>query len=206
MFDKNTEKIVLVLNGDLFHYDNMGKTTTRGTPQDIDLLPEGMVKGVYRIIVEQISKLKLISNVDVYLQHGNHDEVLSIGFKEFLKAWYRNDKNVKILGNSMIRNWCKIYGITYGFTHDVKVDRAKDLIITEARQFISSSERFIVKTAHKHSGQVYGDYGMFEIRVSPPLCGASAWEEQQGYKSINLLEVEIVNKDNTIDIISVKGD
>lgn len=205
LFDKNIEKIILVLNGDLYHYDNMAKTTTRGTPQDIALLPEDMVKGVNRIIIEQISKFKLISNIDIYLQHGNHDEILSIQLKEFLKAWYRNDKNVKFLGNSMIRNWCKVYGVVYGFTHDIKVDRAKDLIITEAREYISSSERFIIKVAHKHSGQLYGDYGMFEIRMSPALCGVSVWEEQQGYTSINLLEVEIVNKDNTIDIISVKG-
>jgi len=206
IFDRNIEKIVLVLNGDLYHYDNMAKTTTRGTAQDIALLPEDMVKGVNRIIVEQISKLKLLANVDVYLQHGNHDEILSIQLKEFLKAWYRNDKNVNILGDSMIRNWCKVYGVTYGFTHDIKIDRAKDLIITEARKYVSSCERFIIKTAHKHSGQMYGDYGMFEIRQSPSLCGSSAWEEQQGFTRIRLLEVDIVNKNNTVDIISVKGD
>ena len=148
---KKFAKIILNLNGDLYHYDTMGKTTTKGTPQDTCLLPEEMIKGVNKVIAELIQYLSTLNYVEVFVQGGNHDEILSIQLNEFLVAFFSQNKKIVVYNNSTLRNYVYVNGILFGLTHTIDPLKAKDVVITEARKFISKSKRIIWVASHLHS-------------------------------------------------------
>jgi|LGVF01.2.fsa_nt_gb hypothetical protein len=196
--------IYVFVLGDFLHYDTMGKTTTKGTPQDTDLQPNEMDRNAIRILGSLLLKLSKYAKVQLSQIAGNHDERTSMLLRYAMGFAFRDNANIKVTTGSPYREYIKVNKTVFAITHDIKLDKARVSMNTEAKQLNGKNERFIWLLGHLHNASQVGDYGDMEIWRQPAFCGEDHWTNKEGYKSTKFLQCYVVNADNEIDTFTAK--
>ena len=200
------EKILFVVGNDFINADNLSGTTTRGTPQDNQRIWYNAVSGATDLIKNGIDYLGDSFNrpIDVLYVPSNHDLHTMYGVMQTLKAWYRNDKNVKVDGSPMYRKYYRFGKSLLVFSHDMKPRDGLEIISTEAKEQWSDCTSVDCFLAHLHTAMVYEEKGYLKIRRLPTISGWSRWTNTQGYvQSEKKNQSFIVDKDKGItDIIN----
>jgi hypothetical protein len=70
-----------MLNG-----DNLSGSTTKGTPQDSDLLYFDAIEKLYAMTIKAVETLKQKAPIDVIYISGNHDELSGYKLAKFIDA------------------------------------------------------------------------------------------------------------------------
>ena len=192
-----------MFNGDIMDVDNILKTTTKGTQQNTDIEVDEMIILANKLCVEIIEMLLDIAPVDVYVTDGNHDKILSIQLREFLRAYYRANKCVKINNGLMCR---QIYTVNDGKTliiqaHNLTTKQIDQILMDEARKYLSKSKQVLIYLGHLHHR--YEDKGNYTIMRLGNIAEYSHWEFENGFKGKKELILNVINKDNEIDTFSV---
>ena len=91
-----------MLNG-----DNLSGSTTKGTPQDSDLLYFDAVEKMYAMTVKAVEMLKQKAPIHVIHINGNHDKLSGYKLAKFIEAWFRNDKKVTVDYSPLPRKYVK---------------------------------------------------------------------------------------------------
>jgi len=179
--NKPFEKVLFAVGNDFINADNLGGTTTRGTPQDN---AESWFKAVNKateLIIRATDMLTYIAPVDVMLVPSNHDLHTMFGVIQTVKAWYRDDNNVNIDDSPLPRKYYKFGKILVSLSHDIKVKDALQIITTEAKSMWSNCEHIILMLAHFHQAMVYEKQGYLEVLRLPCVSGWSRWSNEKGY-------------------------
>jgi len=200
----NINKIYLFVLGDYFHYDTMGNTTTKGTPQDADLGSVEMFRGGIRILGNLCLQLSEVAPVQLSVISGNHDEQNAMALRASMEFAFRDNENIKVTTGNQYREYIKVNEVVFGITHDIKLDKARVNMLTEARHLISANKRFIWLLGHLHNASQVGDYGDLEMWRQPAFCGEDHWTNKEGYKSNKMLQAYVVYDNNEIDTITAK--
>ena len=177
------KKILLTIGGDMLNADNMSGTTVKGTPQDQCADYFTICHALYDMMVMLVEDLLCKAPVDILYIPANHDMTTSFQLAQYLRAWFRANRNVYVDASPLPRKYY-IYGKTLlVFAHDGDVKRLPTLIADEARDVWSDVAFTDVFLQHLHSEKVLLEENHMRIQRLPTLCAKSAWTVDQGYNA-----------------------
>lgn len=174
---------VLVLGNDWMHVDNTGRTTTAGTPQDLDGTFAGMTCSAYDIAVEVIDRLRVLGPLEVFVVESNHDASMMHAFGHGLRTAYRlaGANDVKVYPCDSPRHYLRFGRNLVGLEHG-DGPKEKDLPIIMAKEqrkaWGETSHRYWI-TGHLHH-LVEKDFGATVMRA-PSISGKDRWHDKNGY-------------------------
>lgn len=212
------KNVCLCFLGDILHYDNANKTTTKGTPQCSNVSFQKMfdtaVETVRGIIATAIYNMPCDSKLKVLYVPGNHDTILGYTIMSVMKALFERpvcmEEGMRVddipVGVSFDitqkpRKFIVFGSNLIGFAHgDMNAKRLNQWLYTEAREYISDAKQIEVHCGHLHSEQTEEANGMI-VRHLPTICGTSPWEYEKGYSSIRRLAAFIWNNEEGLNEI-----
>lgn len=189
--ERSLRNVRIVFLGDIFHYDTAGKTTTKGTIQESNMVFSTAYEQAVEILSYFIRSIKAAaSNVEVLYVPGNHDTVIGFTLMKVMSAYFSRD--------GIIFNICqdfrpfKLFGVNLiGYTHgDMDKKRLSQWIYSEARDYISDAKNIEIHVGHLHHEETIEENGVI-VRYLPTIAGSSSWEYKKGYNSKRKMEIFI---------------
>lgn len=178
---KTFEKIVLLYGNDFLNQDNTSQSTTGGTLMESDTLWFDLVDKAVELAIRGINEFLPLAPVDAIYVPSNHDLESFYGIMRIIEMYYRNNPNVKVDYSPLPRKYYQYGKNLFGFSHDINVKRALDIITVEAKNQWSESDHMYWMLAHLHTGMIYEKRGFLEIYRLPTLSGWSRWSSNKGY-------------------------
>jgi hypothetical protein len=176
------EKILFIWSHDFFNIDNLNKTTTAGTPQDVSQRFSDMYKQGKRMLIQGIDYLKQIAPVETVQVGANHDRLTSYTMSEVLEAWYKDDDNVIIDTDPLHRKYRRWGKCLIGFSHgDKEKKRLGKIMPIEARKDWGETLFCEIHAAHIHTEQAVKEENGVIVRYLSPLSGTDTWHYESGY-------------------------
>lgn len=179
----NFNKIIFCIGGDMLNTDNLSGGTTKGTPQDNDLLYFDAVEKMYEMTIKAVDILKQKAPVNVIYVSANHDKLSGYKLAKFIEAWYRNDKNVTVDYSPLPRKYVKFGRTLFAFAHDGNIKTLPRLIADEAREYWSDIDTTEVFLQHLHTEQVLTEEYNMRIQRLPTISAKSDWTVNKGFGS-----------------------
>lgn len=176
-------KIIFCVGGDMLNMDNLSGSTTKGTPQDNDVLYFDAVERLYAMTVKAVDILKQKAPVEVIYTSGNHDKLSGYKLAKFIEAWFRKDNRVKVNYSSFPRKYIKFGKTLFVFAHDGNVKTLPRLIADEAREYWSEVDTTEVFLQHLHTEQVLTEEYNMRIQRLPTISAKSSWTVEKGFGS-----------------------
>lgn len=185
------EKLIVVVGSDNLHIDSEFKTTTRGTPQDVEGEYEVILKPYIDANMWLIETCRQIAPVDVMVVKGNHDKSASMWLGHLLSYRYELDSDVVVIHRTHPRTYVQYGDFCLGFTHgdpeftsSSKTDRnIHKLFLTEAKAqdvHVQSVEHYYMFAGNLHF-EATRDYGVATYLQMPALCGDDRWHKENVY-------------------------
>jgi len=88
------DKILFPIGNDLMHTDTVVKTTTAGTPQDVDTRWQKMWLKTRAAVMRGILMATEVSPVDIVIVPSNHDFQSIFYLGDLLECYYEKNKNI----------------------------------------------------------------------------------------------------------------
>lgn len=176
-------KIIFCIGGDMLNGDNLSGSTTKGTPQDSDLLYFDAVEKLYAMTVKAIDILKSKAPVSVIYISGNHDKLSGYKLAKFIDAWFRHDENVVVDYSPLPRKYVKFGRTLFAFAHDGNVKTLPRLIADEAREYWGDVDTTEVFLQHLHTEQILTEEYNMRIQRLPTISAKSDWAVNKGFGS-----------------------
>jgi hypothetical protein len=179
------DKIILALGGDGLTIDNMQKTTTKGTPQDVDGSSDELAWTWVQLCRDYIDLLRQVCPVDVYCIPGNHDRYTTTLLRAALEGWFHKASDVYIHESYSSRQYA-VYGENMANFMHGDLGKTKDwpaIIAGENPEEWGRCKHRYIFTGHLHTERELPTFGGTTVYRMPSLTGASSWEHNHGYKS-----------------------
>jgi len=187
---KPLEYITFVWANDFFNTDTINNTTTKLTPQDVDVRWPKMFNVGVEMLVRGIEMLEELAPVKTFYTPSNHDEVNGYHALKYLEAWFRRDDNVTVDIDAYPRKY-QLYGNTLiGYCHGDKEEskgtkerasRLASLMPLEAANLWAQARTREFHAAHLHSEQMIQEInGVIVRRISSPTA-ADVYHTTHGY-------------------------
>jgi hypothetical protein len=183
-------QVLFSIGNDFFNTDNLGKTTTAGTPQDEAVRwQESFVAGRV-LIVEAIERLRKIAPVHVPVVSGNHDRQRAFYLGDALSCWFSKTPDITIDNSPALRKYYVFGSNLIGFSHgDCEPHGNLPIIMATEQQEAWAKTKFREwHIGHWHLKRkklfvpVEDQQGVV-VRIIPSLCPADAWHRSRGYQS-----------------------
>lgn len=200
--------IIFCVGGDMLNGDNLSGATTKGTPQDSDLLYFDAVERLYSMTIKAIDILKEKAPVQVVYVSGNHDKLSGYKLTKYIEAWFRMDSRVSVDYSPLPRKYVKFGRTLFVFAHDGNVKTLPRLIADEAREYWSKIDTTEVFLQHLHTEQVLTEEYNMRIQRLPTISAKSNWTVDKGFGSKRQCKTFIFDKsDGLCDILytPIKG-
>lgn len=148
-------RILFIMGNDILHVDNAQKTTTSGTPQDMDGSIFQGFKDAQRAIVDAIELCAKVADVDIIHTMSNHDWLIGWALSQSISAQLTNHPNVHFSEYGMSERHRKYYRFgsnLFGLTHGdgAKEEKLYGLMVKEARSHISECLNLYWLLHHVH--------------------------------------------------------
>ena len=202
------KKFILSTLGDTLHIDTLKSTTTAGTYVESDTRASKVFQTALDVITESIDILKEYApEVEFININGNHCELSEQHLGIALKAYYRNDKQVKIDADPRNRKYRLIGENLLVWNHgDTNVATLPLTVATEQAEMWGKSKFRIVQLGHLHSTKkrVYQSEDEFNgviVRHFSSLSGTDFWHDKNNFKGSQKRGTAIVYSDKEIGII-----
>lgn len=176
------DKIYFPLLADIFHYDNMQKTTTAGTIVTTDgLSPYEIFDLAIDSFVRVVDKLSDIAPLEILYIAGNHDRLSGYHLVKTLEAFFKSSKYVTFDSEHKSRKFRVIGNSLVGWMHgDVPKSRSTNWLQVEARE-----EWGKTKYSEIHSGNFHSQSGKEEggtvLRYLPAMTNIDQWHYDKAY-------------------------
>lgn len=178
------DELYFVIGNDFLNCDNIMNTTTKGTPQEcsnqwhtvVDRAVELCINGIETLISAQVA-----NKINVVYAVSNHDYHTMYGIMNTIKAYYKNVSEVVVYGDPSERKYFKLGNTILGISHDLKVEKALEIMSVEAHDLWSESTSMIWMLGHLHTQMAYSKKGYVEVLRLPTVSGWSRWSNQQGF-------------------------
>lgn len=196
-------KVLLPIGNDWFHFDNINRTTTKGTPQDSrSKLWELWGRG-FDMAVSTIKKISKEVPVDVVIVPSNHDYITVLKMGHALKRYFDCDPNVNVDSDPKYRKYYKfgVNGIGLSHGDGLKETDVSNTMLSETRGIWGDEVKcmeYHLGHFHKKKSLSYptasDDTGIC-IRYLRSLSGVDAWHFWKGYtKGIKGAEGFVFNR------------
>ena len=176
------DRIIFPVGNDFFNSDNELYTTTAGTPQHDDSRWQKSFSVGCELLVESIEKLSAIAPVDVIVVAGNHDRQKVFYLGEYLNAWFKNSKSIKIDNSPNKRKYFQYGQNLLGFCHGNE-EKHEDLPLIMAREQPKAwgeCKHYRWAIGHYHHVTTK-DYKGVIVDILPSLCAADEYHSRKGF-------------------------
>lgn len=175
------EKIILVLGGDIFHFDTYMRTTTGGTLVTYGSDEYTMFDNGLLLMTWVINELSKISKVEVINLYGNHDKSSAYMLAKTLEAGFKDDNNITIDASHEMRKFRKIGSTSLAFIHgDMPKANIYDTFQKEARSLFGETLYSECHLGHVHH-EVSNEKGGVIYRWLPSITVPDQWHKDNGY-------------------------
>jgi hypothetical protein len=197
------EKILFIWSHDFFNIDNLVKTTTGGTPQDVSTRFANMYKQGKKLLIQGIDLLRQIAPVETVQVGANHDRLTSYTMSEVLDAWFRNDENVTIDNDPLSRKYRRFGKCLIGFSHgDKEKKRLGKIMPVEARKDWGETLYCEIHAGHLHSEQAVREENGVIVRYLSSPSGTDNWHFESGYVgAIKKAQSFVWDKDKGLELV-----
>lgn len=196
----NIQKIILPIGNDGLNSEGLRMTTTKGTPQHDAIGWRETFRGYCELVVRGIDYLKKFAPVDVIVVSGNHDFERMFYAGDFIKGWYRNDKNVTVNNSTESRKYIEFGVNMIMYTHGDK-EKASEMpliMATEKPEMFARCRVREVHCGHLHKEMV-NEYRGVKVRFIPSICANDDWHKTMGYESLRVAQGYIWSYDNGLE-------
>ena len=176
------EKCLFVWTNDFFNSDTIDQTTTAGTQQSTDIRWQKMFLSGMQMLVEAIELLQQHAPVETFYVASNHGRTTEWYGINYLSAWFRNYKRVKVDLSCRARYFYQ-YGINLiGFSHSCyeKKGNLPFVMSTEVPEMWAATKYREFHLAHIHSEKVEEKGGVV-YRWLPSVTAADTWHYDSGF-------------------------
>jgi hypothetical protein len=181
-----SESAIVLGLGDLMHADNpRNQTPNSGNPLDVDTRYAKVLPATCAILADCCEAVRAKHRtVEVEIKPGNHDTASTVGIREALRMFYRNDARVTV-GDSPSPFFWKRWGVNLICgTHGDGV-KAKDLPLVMANVRASDWSEAVSK--HAHTGHLHHEltfeHGGVKVHQHRAPIPADAFHHANGYRS-----------------------
>lgn len=188
--NKPIEKIIFVWANDFFNTDTIGKTTTAGTPQDVDIRWQKLYDVGCEMLISGIDMLSDVATVETFWTPSNHDKMTGYHAVKVLEAWFRKERGVTIDTGAQPRRYMQYGNTLLGFAHGCDIQskgtkyRASQLAAlmpVEARELWGQTQYHEMHVGHLHSESSIEEInGVIVRRISSPTA-TDTWHNENGY-------------------------
>jgi hypothetical protein len=130
------DEIMFPFGNDFLHSDNIFHTTTQGTGQPESISWHHIYQKGAELAVRMVDRLSEVAPVKVLLVAGNHARQSEFTLAMFLKAYYRNNKNISVdASSSPYKFWrygVNMIGLEHG--HSARSAHLAALMANETRR------------------------------------------------------------------------
>ena len=184
------DKILFPVGNDMINIDNQFKTTTAGTPQDVDTRFNKMIISVKDMLLNSINQLNTLKPIDVVIVPGNHDLNTMYIMGLILEAYYKNNKYVNIINKSYPRTYYEYFNNAIMFTHgnNEKHSELGQIFANEQRELWGRTEYHYCQLGHYHKSKkvqtiLHDEFQGFQYQIIPSLSSNDYWHTSKGYSS-----------------------
>lgn len=183
------EEFLLPLGSDFLHVDNLGGTTTAGTPQDVDGRLAKILETAEQAVIWAVEAMAQWSDsVRVVWVPGNHDRLMSYCLARTVAAWFRSHPGVSVDVAPTTRKYHRYHATLIGLTHGdcekpaqlpiiMATERPGDWAQTTCREW---------HAGHYHKSKRVDSVGLdthggVPVRTLRSLSAVDAWHYRSGF-------------------------
>jgi len=183
------KKFILSTLGDTLHTDNLKSQTTAGTYVESDTRASKTFQTALELITQSVDILKEYApEVEFININGNHCELSEQHLGIALKAFYRNDKSVKVNSDPKNRKHILIGTNLLTWNHgDTNIATLPLTIATEIPEMWGKSTFRLVQLGHLHSTKkrVYQSEDEFNgviVRHFSSITSTDFWHDKNNFR------------------------
>lgn len=179
---RSFSKIYLCLLGDIFHYDNLNRTTASGTIVTTNSMTAYEVLDLaVTVFVENVLKLASLVPIEILFVPGNHDPMNGYALVKILEAFFKDNDNIEIDTGHKSRKYRLIGNSLIGWMHgEMPKSRASQWLQVEASQEWGKSKYREIHSGNFHSQETKEDGGVI-LRYLPGMTDIDEWHYSKGY-------------------------
>lgn len=182
-------RILFPVGNDLFHIDNKGNATTKGTLLDASTRWPVLFKHVRQLVVATIEKFVAIAPVDVQVVWGNHDMHTTFCLGDSLECYFHNQKYITIDNTPVQRKYYRYGTNLIGFTHgdEETAQKLVGLMPLQVPDLWAATRVREWQVGHTHVAALKNPLMTLDavkVRVLPSLCGPDVWHDSKGFLSM----------------------
>ncbi len=190
----NPELVIYPVGNDLFHTNNFGSNTKKGTQLEYFSDPYETYETIVKVVVDSIDKLESrFPKVQVVMVYGNHDYDKVHTLAVLLTTLYKNNPNVEIVSNRLQRKYLQygknLFGFCHGDKEKQKIDKLPLIMATEVSQMWADTthRKFFCGDLHhgfKYKFHVSQDYPGVTVEFLRSIGCQDTWHVDNGYIGI----------------------
>lgn len=199
--------ILYVVGNDLLHVDGFDNATTAGTPQDMDTRWQRAFKRAKEMVVATALAAAKFAVVDIVVQPGNHDRVLTWTLGEVLAAYFSRAKGVNVDNRESYRKYRRFGRLLFGISHGDKVktrdlpgimplEVPKDWGETTYREWLLGHTH----RKHEYVTVSFDEKHGVRMRYLPSLSGQDRWHYEHGYSNMRNAEAHIYDPERGVQL------
>lgn len=175
-------KVYLSLLGDIFHYDNMNKTTTAGTIVTTNgMTPYETFDLGVNTILDNALKLASLFPLEIVSIPGNHDAMVGYTLAKVLEAYFRNTDSVILDTKHSKRKFRRIGKNLLAWMHgEMSEARAMKWLQVEAAKEWGQTQYREIHAGNFHSRKSKEDGGQILMYVSG-MTDNDGWHDGKGF-------------------------
>jgi hypothetical protein len=176
------KKILFPFGQDMCNIDNIFNTTTKGTPQDVNVKYDVMYKALLENIIKIIHRLTDIAPVEVIYVGGNHDKLTSYTMTEAMYWHFLNNDNVEVDAVFNNRKYRLIGNTLLGFAHGA--DEKTNIIYcmqNDVPELWAKAKYREYHLSHYHKEMRIDEKNGIIIRYISSISGNDAWTHNRGF-------------------------
>lgn len=181
----NLQKVIYIIGSDQLNSEHTGMTT-KGTPQQNAV---SYHEGFQLICDHETNMINLMlsysDDIEVIYVPGNHDEFAGWHVINWLKAYFKNQKNVTFETSPEYTKYVKFDNTAIMFNHGdaIKPEKLAQIFPIGFKKHWSQCDFFYVMTGDKHT-ELSRDLGGIKFYQIPALSNSKSWWDiKNGYTS-----------------------
>ena len=183
-----TNKALFLVGGDTMHADNsQNKTLASGHPLQVD----GRYPKVLATAAETLAKIVDLllgahQSVEIIVLPGNHDEHSAHALALCLKAWFRNERRVKVDDDPSLFRFREFGKVMIGTTHGhaAKPNEMPQIMAAREAAIWGRTEHRYIHTFHvHHNSKAISEHSGCLIETHRIIAPQDAWHWNEGYLS-----------------------
>lgn len=188
------ELVLFPVGNDLFHTNNFGSNTKKGTQLEYYTDPYEAYETICEVVVESIDKLSsMFKNVKVVMVFGNHDYDKIHTLSVLLQTLYANNPTIEIIGDRRQRKYIQygknLFAFAHGDKEKSKLDKLPLIMATEVPKLWAESKyrKFFCGDLHhgfQYKFHVSQDHPGVTVEFLRSIGCQDTWHVDNGYIGI----------------------